>query len=134
MYIAVGTAGTLGSATGLAAVHAGMDPVHAATLGSTVSAATGDLLRQLLGVSKHDMPNPPAPSAVTAETTANISSSSLAALQGATPPLQPPAVTGPMLARQAHHGRHRQLQRSARRRSQRAAVRVAREGGGRGPA
>ncbi|MFJ9250308.1 hypothetical protein [Streptomyces sp. NPDC101776] len=132
MYIAAGSAGTTGSATGLIAAHMGMDPVQAASLGSVVSGATGDLLRQLLGVSEHDLPNTSTASAVTARTAANTSSTALEVfrpLPRQRPPL--PAATGPMARRVAHHGRHRQLQRTAWRFSQRAAVR---EGDGHGAA
>lgn len=133
MYIAVGTAGTIGSVTGLITAHMGMDPVHAATLGSVASGATGDLLRQLLSVSKHDLPNTPVAPAVTGVTAANTSGSALEAFRPL-PQQRPLLPAGPMAQRVAHHGRHRQLQRSARRFTQRAAVRSARKVGGHGPA
>ncbi|MEW2570211.1 hypothetical protein [Streptomyces sp. NPDC047070] len=133
MYIAVGTAGTVGSATGLIAAHMGMDPVHAASLGSALSGATGDLLRQLLRVSKHDLPNTPSVPAVTGVTATNTSRNALEVLRPL-PRQRAPLSAGPMAQRVAHHGRHRQLQRSALRFAQRAAVRSARKAGGHGPA
>ncbi|MFF2998827.1 hypothetical protein ACFVTC_30405 [Streptomyces sp. NPDC057950] len=135
MYIAVGTAGAVGSGTGLLAAHLGMDPAEAAHLGAAVSGATGDLLRQLLRVSQHDLANTSADPAVTARTVANTSSSPSQAFRPV-PRQRPPALplAAPMAQRTAHHGRHRQLQRSARRFAERAVAHSGQKEGGHGAA
>lgn len=129
MYITAGTAGTVGSGTGLVAAHMGMDPVQAASLGAAAASTAGDLLRQLLRVPERDLTNMLAEPAVTGRTPTNTSSPS----EVFSPiPRQRPQGAGPMVPRVAHHGRHRQLQRSARRFAERAASRSQREEGGHG--